>query len=91
MNAEQEWTALIQESGALLRQLGVKPWQFRPWAHLANPYPPGPEHDAFERVRRRGVEIDERKEQLRLVLDAEVEQRQRAAAEEFSQIMRGAK
>lgn len=87
--AWKEWTGLIDECGNLRRALGLRPWQFRAWKNYCNPHPPGPEHDAFARVQQRGIELDERLDALREVMDAEhkiqVEVRIKAARDKYEE------
>lgn len=70
--AAAERARLIEETQELRRRLGLKPWQFEAWPDYANPAAPGTaEHEAFEAVRARGVELDTRLAELAAVMSSE--------------------
>lgn len=66
----RDWCELIEETMKLRRLLGLKPWDPMEWDELDNPHPPGTvDHVAFEKVRERGLALDQRKANLRPYLD----------------------
>ena len=80
---DQRWSDLIEESDRLNRQLGTRPWTWRPWSMMENPYSAGtPEHEAYEIVLQRGREIEKELDELRARRYAEERKRKGASADE---------
>lgn len=64
------WSEIIEESMQLRRLLGLKPWDPMDWSELENPHRPGSvDHVAFEKVRERGLALDQASENLRPYLE----------------------